>query len=119
MVEGKTPYAFRSRGIGSKRGRGILNWSDKTVLSDAIKVNQIGYLPDQAHSIGSMLEKWMGTGGMLLDPKIDEFSVINLDTSEVAHKGRARLRHRAGQKNEGAYKQDFSGENAHGLISQA
>ena len=112
MMEGKT-YVFRSKGIGSKGVDVSLKWSAKTVLSDAIKVNQIGYLPDSRIRL-AYIGKWLGTGGAL-DTKIDEFSVIDLATGEVAYKGKAQLRRKAGQKTEGAYKQDFSGENVYGL----
>ncbi len=61
MVEGKV-YAFQSRGIGAKRVNLALRWSDKTVLSDAIKVNQIGYLPDSRIRL-AYVGKWLGTGG--------------------------------------------------------
>ena len=112
MVEGKV-YAFQSRGIGAKGVNLSLKWSAKTVLSDAIKVNQIGYLLDSRIRL-AYVGKWLGTGGAL-DPKVNEFSVIDLETGEVAYKGKARSRHKAGQKAEGAYKQDFSGENVYGL----
>ncbi len=112
MSEGKT-YVFRSRGIGSKGVDVSLKWSDKTVLSDAIKVNQIGYLPDSRIRL-AYVGKWMGTSGAL-DHKVDEFSVVDLESGEIAYRGKARLRHRAGRKTEGAYKQDFSGENVYGL----
>ena len=112
MTEGKT-YSFRSRGIGSKNVDVTLKWSAKTVLSDAIKVNQIGYLPDTRIRL-AYVGKWLGTGGAL-EPKLSEFQVIDLETGEVAYKGKAQLRHKAGQKAEDAYKQDFSGENVYGL----
>ncbi|MEM7395612.1 MAG: hypothetical protein AAF492_25045, partial [Verrucomicrobiota bacterium] len=40
MTEGRT-YTFQSRGIGIKDTHVRLTWSAKTILSDAIKVNQI------------------------------------------------------------------------------
>ena len=112
MVEGKT-YVFRSKGIGSKGVDVTLKWWPKNVLSDAIKVNQIGYLPDSRIRL-AYVGKWLGTGGAL-DARVDEFFVIDLATGEAAYKGKAQLRHKAGQKTEGAYKQDFSGENVYGL----
>jgi hypothetical protein len=112
MVEGKT-YTFRSKGIGADDIDVSFTWSARTVLSDAIKVNQIGYLPDSRIRM-AYLGKWMGTGGAL-ELKAKEFSVIDLATGRVVFRGTAKLRHRAGEKNEDAYKQDFSGENVHGL----
>ena len=79
MVEGKV-YAFKSKDIGTKAVNLSLKWSTKTVLSDAIKVNQIGYLPDTRIRL-AYVGKWLGTGGAL-DPKIDEFHVIDLETGD-------------------------------------
>ena len=112
MKEGKT-YVFRSRGIGSKGVNATLQWSFQNVLSDAIKVNQVGYLPDSRIRF-AYLGKWLGTGGAL-DAKADAFEVIDLSTGKVAYEGKVRLRRKAGDKTEGAYKQDFSGENVYGL----
>ena len=112
MIEGET-YTFRSRGIGSRDIDVSFTWSSKTVLSHAIKVNQVGYLPDSRIRL-AYAGRWMGTAGAL-ELKVNDFSVIDLDTGRPAFTGTAKLRHRAGEKNEGAYKQDFSGENVYGL----
>ena len=112
MMEGKT-YTFVSRGIAGSEINVNLTWSSAKVLSDAIKVNQVGYLPDAGIRL-AYVGKWLGTGGAL-EPAVKDFSVIDLESGRTAFTGRARLRHRAGEKNEDAYKQDFSGENVYGL----
>jgi hypothetical protein len=112
MVEGET-YTFRSKGIGHRDTDVRLKWSARTVLSHAIKVNQVGYLPDAKIRL-AYVGRWLGTGGAL-ELRVNDFSVIDLETGQTAFTGKAKLRHRAGQKNEGAYKQDFSGENVYGL----
>ena len=112
MAEGRS-YTFRSKGIGAGPTSATFRWSAKTVLSEAIKVNQVGYLPDSKIRL-AYAGKWLGTAGALeLEPAA--FSVIDLETGKTAFTGKAKLRHRAGQKSEGAYKQDFSGENVYGL----
>ena len=112
MVEGKT-YTFKSKGVGSKDVNVTLTWSAKNVLSDAIKVNQIGYVLDAKIRL-AYFGKWLGTAGAL-DREMSDFSVIDLQTGRTAFQGKAKLRHTAGQKHEGAYKSDFSGENVYGL----
>ena len=112
MAEGRS-YTFRSKGIGAGPTSATFRWSAKTVLSEAIKVNQVGYLPDSKIRL-AYAGKWLGTAGALaIEPAA--FSVIDLKTGKTAFTGKAKLRHRAGQKSEGAYKQDFSGENVYGL----
>ena len=112
MAEGRS-YTFRSKGIGAGATSATFRWSAKTVLSEAIKVNQVGYLPDSKIRL-AYAGKWLGTAGALeLEPAV--FSLIDLETGKTAFTGKAKLRHRAGQKSEGAYKQDFSGENVYGL----
>ena len=115
MEEGKT-YVFRSRGIGSKGVNATLQWSFQNVLSDAIKVNQVGYLPDSRIRF-AYLGKWLGTGGAL-DAKADAFEVIDLSTGKVAYEGKVRLRRKAGDKTEGATSRIFLG-NAYGSTGPA
>ena len=112
MVEGRN-YRFKSKGVSSRDIDVRFTWSAKTVLSHSIKVNQIGYLPDSRIRL-AYLGKWLGTGGAL-EPKVKDFYVIDLETGKIVFKDVAKMRHRAGQKNEDAYKQDFSGENVYEL----
>ena len=112
MQDGKR-YTFTAAGVGSGRIQVTLKWSDRNVLSEAIKANQIGYVPDARIRL-AYYGKWLGTAGGL-DKPITDFNLIDLKTGKTVFTGKATLRHKAGQKNEGAYKSDFSGENVYGL----
>ena len=112
MQEGRR-YTFTATGVAPKRIKVTIGWSEKNVLSEAIKVNQIGYVPDSRIRL-AYFGKWLGTGGAL-DKAITDFNLIDLKTGKTVFTGSATLRHKAGQKNEGAYKSDFSGENVYGL----
>ena len=107
MEEGKTLRLSVTRHRFEGRERDLAMVLPKA-LSDAIKVNQVGYLPDSRIRF-AYLGKWLGTGGAL-DAKADAFEVIDLSTGKVAYEGKVRLRRKAGDKTEGAYKQDFSGK---------
>ncbi len=112
MRDGKT-YAFEAAGIGPRRIRTVLKWSGRNVLSEAIKVNQIGYVSDSRIRL-AYFGKWLGTAGALAGP-ISSFDLVDLQTGKTVFTGKPVLRHKSGQKNEGAYKSDFSGENVYGL----
>ena len=112
MQEGKR-YTFTAARVAPREIKVAIRWSDTNVLSEAIKVNQIGYVPDSRIRL-AYYGKWLGTAGAL-DKPITEFNLIDLKTGKTVFTGSAALRHKAGQKNEGAYKSDFSGENVYGL----
>ena len=106
-------FTFASAGLGAAPLKVSLKWSDRTVLSQAIKVNQIGYVSDSRIRL-AYFGKWLGAAGALEKP-IASFNLIDLRSGKVVFTGKPLLRHKAGQKNEGAYKADFSGENVYGL----
>ncbi|MDP6543904.1 MAG: glycoside hydrolase family 9 protein [Phycisphaerae bacterium] len=112
MQEGKR-YTFTAAGIAPRETKVVIRWSDRNVLSEGIKVNQIGYVQDSRIRL-AYFGKWLGTAGAL-DKAITGFNLIDLKTGKTVFTGKAFLRHKAGQKNEGAYKSDFSGENVYGL----
>ncbi|MDP6635650.1 MAG: glycoside hydrolase family 9 protein [Phycisphaerae bacterium] len=112
MREGEL-YTFTAAGIGPEKVSASVKWSDRNVLSEAIKVNQIGYVPNSRIRL-AYFGKWLGAAGAL-DKAITSFSLIDLQTGKKVFTGSASVRHKAGQKNEGAYKSDFSGENVYGL----
>lgn len=116
MSEGKR-YTFNSEGLGEKSVDTSFVWSDKQILSDAIKVNQIGYYSPAGIRF-AYFGKWLGTAGAL-DLVVSDYSVIDLKSGKTAYEGKAKLRHEAGQKHEDAYKSDFSGENVYALDLRA
>ena len=112
MIEGKN-YTFKSYGLGETDIDVTFTWSDKNVLSEAIKVNQIGYLSEAKIRL-AYFGKWLGTAGPLeFIPQ--SYEVIDLNSGKIVYTGIPELRYSAGQKNEGAYQLDFSGENVYGL----
>ncbi|MDP6118174.1 MAG: glycoside hydrolase family 9 protein [Planctomycetota bacterium] len=116
MNEGKK-YSFKSNGLGEKNVDVAITWSEEQVLSDAIKVNQIGYVSNAGFRF-AYFGKWLGTAGAL-GKVVSGFSVIDLQSGKTVHEGKAKLRHKAGQKHEDAYKSDFSNENVYGLDLKA
>ena len=112
MLEGSI-YTFKSYGLSKTDIDVTFTWSDKNVLSEAIKVNQIGYLSDAKIRL-AYFGKWLGTDGPLeFIPQ--SYEVIDLNSGKIVYTGIPELRHSAGQKNEGAYQLDFSGENVYSL----
>lgn len=126
-----------------------IDYGDRKTLSNSIKVNQVGYLPDSPTKI-AYLGRWMGSfperraasagrpagtpeaafwqalqgGTALAAPAGDsnpslllkeepEFTVCDAATGRPAFTGKARLTHRSGTMDEGAFKVDHSGENVY------
>ena len=97
-----------------------LDFRDAASFSPSIKVNQVGYLTDSPVKI-AYLGRWLGDfpaqeGGAALyfsDPP--KFEVRSAEDGKVAFEGKSRLIHRSGEKSEGAYKVDYSGENVYEL----
>lgn len=93
----------------------------KKILSNSIKVNQIGYLTDSPAKVG-YLGRWMGSfpegkqgNPALLFPKEPSFEICDEKTGNVVFEGTAVLKHTAGERNEGVYKVDHAGENVYWL----
>lgn len=83
---------------------------DRAVPNLAIKVNQVGYLPD-AEKYG-YLGLWMGDAGAYdFSAEATTFEVRDAETHAVVHRGVPSQRHQAGVKTETVYKQDLSYEN--------
>ena len=109
-------YGFRLKlpegGASSEVGAAIV-WDSRKIISNYFKVNQVGYFSGATKRL-AYLGKWLGTAGLApIEPKACE--VIDCRTGEVVTTVEPRLRHRAGQANEGPYKLDFSGEDVYGL----
>jgi len=82
---------------------------DRTALNLAIKVNQVGYLPDAEKY--AYLGMWMGDAGACdFTGAAAGFEVRDAATHAVVLLGTPTLRHRAGSKTETVYKQDLSYE---------
>jgi hypothetical protein len=82
---------------------------DRATLNLALKVNQVGYLPD-AEKYG-YLGMWMGDAGACdFAAAATAFEVRDAATHAVVHQGTPTLRHRAGSKTETVYRQDLSHE---------
>lgn len=90
--------------------RASLRVDSRATISPAIKVNQIGYLPDVPRRY-AYLGAWMGSLGALDYGPPPRFEVRDAVSHAVLLRGTARLRHRAGERAEGPYHEDLSGEN--------
>ncbi len=86
-----------------------LAFDERASVSDSIKANQAGYLPDAIKF--ARLGRWLGTmpKGALDFPAPPAFEVRDAATHAVAFSGTARPTHRRGEKD--ARPGDLSGEN--------
>lgn len=86
-----------------------LAFDERASVSDSIKANQAGYLPDAIKF--ARLGRWLGTmpKGALDFPAPPKFEVRDAATHAVAFSGTARQTHRRGEKD--ARPGDLSGEN--------
>ncbi len=91
------------------RAEAELAFDEKTSVSDSIKANQAGYLPDSIKF--ARLGRWLGTmpKGALDFPAAPRFEVRDAATHAVAFSGTAKQTHRRGEKD--ARPGDLSGEN--------
>ncbi|HLX62513.1 MAG TPA: cellulase N-terminal Ig-like domain-containing protein, partial [Planctomycetota bacterium] len=87
-----------------------LEVDDRKALNPALKVNQIGYLPD-APGKYAYLGAWTGSLGAYDFGATPKFELRDAFTHQVVFNGESKLRHKAGEKKESAYKDDFSFEN--------
>lgn len=62
----------------------------KRLRSEAIHVNQAGFLPNQPVKI-AFLSNWLGSGGATAYSNIDSFQVIDSKTSTVKYQGKINL----------------------------
>lgn len=86
---------------------------DHRNINPAIKVNQVGYLPEAAFKY-AYLGEWMGSLGALdYRPWAKRFEVRDALNHRVVLSGHCRLRHHAGDRDEGYYHEDFSGEDVY------
>jgi endoglucanase len=93
--------------------RGQITPDDRTTINPAIKVNQIGYLPDAPRKY-AYLGAWLGSLGALdYGSAAQRFEVRDAASHAVVYSGPVRLRHRAGEKTEGYYHEDLAGENVY------
>lgn len=86
-----------------------LVFDERTHVTDSIKANQAGYLPDSIKF--ARLGRWLGTmeSGALNFPTSPRFQVRDASTHAAVFSGVARLTHRRGDKD--AISGDLSGEN--------
>ena len=86
-----------------------LAFDERASVSDSIKANQAGYLPDAIKF--ARLGRWLGTmpKGALDFPSPPRFEVRDAATHAVAFSGTAKQTHRRGEKD--ARPGDLSGEN--------
>lgn len=89
--------------------------NDRATINPALKVNQIGYLPD-APAKYAYLGAWMGSlGAYDFAAVASKFEVRDAASYQTVLSGECKLRHSSGAKNEGAYKEDLSFEHVYEL----
>lgn len=72
-------------------GRAVTFRFDRlATVSRAIKVNQVGYLPDAGRKV-AYLGAWLGRFGPLPLPGVEQFEVIDAATGDVAYRGTVTL----------------------------
>lgn len=112
--EGDSIEVEVGRAVTSAANQASIRFSEKTSLSNSIKVNQVGYLTDSPIKV-AYLGRWMGSfpGAALMLPKPPEFRVCRESDGAVVFQAAATLIHRSGEMNEGHFKVDHSGENVY------
>lgn len=115
-----------SRGVTAGLGSAALCFDSRKSLSQSIKVNQVGYLTDSPVKM-AYLGRWMGSfpepvpaPAKEADPSLHfsvppAFELCRDGDGAVVFTGMAVRVHTSGQKNEGAYKVDHSGETVYQL----
>ncbi len=84
-------------------------WNTDKNFCESIKINQLGYL-EKAKIKYAYFGKWLGTAGALSTKK-QIFNIINADDKKLVFSKKLELVHSSKIKDEGAYKENFSGEN--------
>lgn len=99
----------------SGQSRATIKIEDRENLNPAIKVNQVGYLPDVPAKYG-YLGLWMGSLGALdYAPAARSFEVRDAASHKAVLAGEPKLRHKSGDKSETPYKFDLSAEDVYEL----
>jgi endoglucanase len=94
----------------SGRARAALVVDERSNVNPALKVNQVGYLPEAAAKFG-YLGAWMGSLGPFdFVPHAPSFEVRDASTHRVVLSGKPAPRHKGGEASETPYKLDLSGE---------
>jgi endoglucanase len=125
LKEGDKIEVEVSKNITTAGNKAAISFSEKSAISNSIKVNQIGYLTDSPVKI-AYLGRWMGSfpemkngaagqGPALSFPQEPEFKVCNLKDGTAVFTGKSKFVHKSGDVNEGVYKVDHSGENVYQL----
>jgi len=80
--------------LDEDRGTATITWDPDRIVSRAIKVNQVGYLPDD-DGARAYLGGWLPGIGSLPIAEGTGYEVVDADTGAVARSGTATLRDRA------------------------
>ncbi len=92
MMEGKT-YILSMDGLGGNYNRDTLHFGMGSERSEAVHVNQVGFLPDAQRKY-AYVSQWMGDAGALdlNDYAGVSFHILDLYTREEVYTGTASLR---------------------------
>ena len=89
-----------------------ITFEESRLRSPAIKVNQLGYLPDAAKL--AYLGLWCGTLGPV-EFRAEKFNVVAAETGETVFNGAVELRKESTTRDEDAYKLNLAGENVYDM----
>lgn len=97
-------YTISVRGVTKQGSHLSFKFVEEEMWSPAIKVNQVGYLPDAPMKF-AYLGDWMGgLGSVQFNDSAQEFRVIDLKSRNVVFRGKPLLRKKASTKDEDAYR---------------
>ncbi|HCE44124.1 MAG TPA: hypothetical protein DET40_11295 [Lentisphaeria bacterium] len=131
LKDGDKIEAEVSKNITTAGNKASVQFSEKSAISNSIKVNQIGYLAASPVKT-AYLGRWMGSfpemknsvlkqdSGTVMGPALafasePEFKVCSDKDGKTVFTGKSKLVHVSGKLDEGIYKVDHSGENVYVL----
>ena len=109
LKSGKT-YRLTVRNALEAEQSHTITFDETKRRSPALKVNQVGYLPDARKF--AYLGLWAGSLGPV-EFEAKEFRVVDAETGESVFNGPVRLRKKATTRDEDAYKLNLAGENVY------
>ncbi|MCL1910321.1 MAG: hypothetical protein FWG05_05240, partial [Kiritimatiellaeota bacterium] len=114
LEDGQRVVARVARTVTTAKNNASLNFDSGKSLTYSIKANQIGYITDSPVKI-AYLGRYAGSLPALGFSTPPAFSLIGAYDERVAFTGTSKFVHKSGDKNEGVYNVDHSGENVYTL----
>ncbi len=87
-------------------------YDPRSMRSEAVHISHLGFRPDDPGKV-FFVSLWMGSGGAKRFREGAAFHVLDDERGTPVHSGTIRLEKPAGEKDEDAYKRNFSGVNVY------